>query len=1646
MRIKSFFFVVVVMLLALTETLSAQTGRTFGARKLQLDDGTTLAAGQVFLSDVGGSLGVDLNGVAGFVNGFAFPSTCALLDLSSVTKGFLTPRMSNAQELGICAGTPPEGLIVYNLTNHTLDVYNGSAWGPVSGWQLRGNFISLGSTAIGGSYIGTNTPQDFVTATNGVERNRIIGVAGATQGFMGIGTVSPNRLLEVAGASGTPSARFGSLGGVPLLAPALIATDGIVMANNAGDVNKYNTAFVVGTVGWLRTGNTILDGNSTLGTINDFPINVIQNNATVMTVGTVAQGSNVGIKTAPTANWALIVGTVVAGPNNSTLNLGNEQVNGTFNSQGNSTVGTNAGTTNTFGNIGASSNTIGNGANATNTIGSGGGATNLIGTSAANNQFGIAAALNFFGQGATTNNIGTSATTNNIGSDAAQNNIGNRTVAGVTNNVIGSSIGTVTNTITGTTATAITLDVNSIANNLRFNNIAPGSNTDAAFLDMTTIPSGNVRTRTIGSLITGSEGVEVSYVGSSADAHFASSNANVLFVSPRFINTSNQLLSITSGNPGANTVLSVNGATNAVNVNTAAYGLTTIGNGVGANTQLTVNGAIGGLVGVAPFSNGPNNGWDLYVNGDEQITGTLKIGTASIVEEGVGNTITGFNPVGLTLNTGNSGGFGDLKFQGAGVLAATVKGTGALIGSIDLPQTIAAGPGVITMAGVRYIHAFNGASNFFAGSAAGNLSLTATSSTGIGNAALTSLTSGSGSTAVGTAAGAALTSGTNNTAIGASALSSNQQGLQNTAVGSGAMQAYNAAVNGNNSAFGQNAMAASTAGLNNTAIGAFSLNSNNGSGNSALGLSAGFANNAGVNNTYIGSFSGGTNVTGGNITLVGASANVSADGFVNATAIGANATVGASNSLVLGNTALPTRVGIGINAPTTILDVRGTTNVLGVTTINTLGYNLTSIGNFSSNHQLDINGVVDAVVGDLITNGHWDLAVTGDAFVSGMMSSLNATITSLTQGSVVFAGVGGVLSQNNANFFWNNTTNRLGVGNNVPAYSVDITGTLRSTSTSDIGTTAGTTNSFGNTGATTNNIGNGAGAANNIGNGGATNIIGNNAIANTFGNMTVAGIFTNTIGNLTAAGGILTNNIGLSTGGGGIVNNNFGNITGAGGINNNTFGQAIGGGIVTNAIGSAGAVTNTILGATNINVTGGQTTQIATTTAAITNIGVLGGTNTIAGTTTINNNVNATTGINTGTSTGAVTIGNATAGSGTVTIRSNNNAAGNSIVLDVTSAATNNLQFLNIASDATPLSMLSLNASNQVRTSALSSMALEGIVFTGGAFRLGSTLTSGAGSNPFLTNRNVNLDAFNLNFTSNAGVLTPLQVIGGAAPQVNIQATHNVNTGTYALTKIGNGSSNHQLEVNGVVDALIGDALASPRWDLAVTGDIAASGIIKSGASIVIDGVSAIRRIVSDAPMTISTLGGDLTLAPASSNTQVTGNLIASSSITSSTGNIVAVTGNISATAGDITAPAGNLVVAQNVTAGLNITASAGNIVATNGKIVAGGPANAPQSTLHSYGSLGANTAAGGSTTLTVTNFFYRSTVPGATVTLAAAASCSGRIYVVKNDPSFAGGQITTVNSGGGLIDGAAAINITGPNQVMQFISDGTNWYVISNN
>lgn len=82
-----------------------------------------------------------------------------------------------------------------------------------------------------------------------------------------------------------------------------------------------------------------------------------------------------------------------------------------------------------------------------------------------------------------------------------------------------------------------------------------------------------------------------------------------------------------------------------------------------------------------------------------------------------------------------------------------------------------------------------------------------------------------------------------------------------------------------------------------------------------------------------------------------------------------------------------------------------------------------------------------AVVAGVSTLSWTQISLTAD--VTGILPVANGgtgTGTAFTQGSVIFAGAAGVYTQDNANFFFDNTNNRLGLVTAVPLYTLHVLG------------------------------------------------------------------------------------------------------------------------------------------------------------------------------------------------------------------------------------------------------------------------------------------------------------------------------------------------------------------------------------------------------------------------------------------------------------------------------------------------------------------------------------------------------------------------------------------------------------------------------
>jgi hypothetical protein len=92
-------------------------------------DNTVYAGTRVTIQNATGpSTYVDVLSVYGTSVGIGIlnPSSSALLDLTSTTKGFLPPRMTTTQKNAIAS--PATGLMVYDTTLNLISVYNGTTW------------------------------------------------------------------------------------------------------------------------------------------------------------------------------------------------------------------------------------------------------------------------------------------------------------------------------------------------------------------------------------------------------------------------------------------------------------------------------------------------------------------------------------------------------------------------------------------------------------------------------------------------------------------------------------------------------------------------------------------------------------------------------------------------------------------------------------------------------------------------------------------------------------------------------------------------------------------------------------------------------------------------------------------------------------------------------------------------------------------------------------------------------------------------------------------------------------------------------------------------------------------------------------------------------------------------------------------------------------------------------------------------------------------------------------------------------------------------------------------------------------------------------------------------------------------------------
>src|SRR4030095_570358 len=260
----------------------------------------------------------------------------------------------------------------------------------------------------------------------------------------------------------------------------------------------------------------------------------------------------------------------------------------------------------------------------------------------------------------------------------------------------------------------------------------------------------------------------------------------------------------------------------------------------------------------------------------------------------------------ITNTLGTSGVF-KIKDGSADYLSLS-QSTGylSLNRSLTLSNTTGSAIGVIYKGADRFMHNY-GTYSTFLGISTGNFALTGSDNTGVGNSALTSLTSGYYNSAIGSVSMVFNNSGYRNTALGYGSCAFSRTGNDNVAIGTESMlgnlfsstnPSYNTAVGSQslysivsgwyNTAVGYRSMY-NTTGHSNSAFGYYSMNSNiDGWGNSAFGYHALDSLTSGQINTGIGWYAG-SNITTGSLNLaIGNNSRVPNGTGINQVRIGDN--------------------------------------------------------------------------------------------------------------------------------------------------------------------------------------------------------------------------------------------------------------------------------------------------------------------------------------------------------------------------------------------------------------------------------------------------------------------------------------------------------------------------------------------------------------------------------------------------------------------------------------------------------------------------------------------------------------------------------------------------------------------------------------
>jgi hypothetical protein len=205
------------------------------------------------------------------------PSTNAMLDVKSTTKGILIPRV------GADLASPSEGLLYYNTANHNFRYYDGTAWQQAlfgNQWNINGSNISYSGGNVG---IGIANPLGMFTVNgtnsgNALFQNSFTGNTLNDGFFIGISSLDTYLWNFENGPI-----RFGTFGNEKMT----LLANGNFGINNIFPSQKLDVGGNINATGNINAANAIVTGKvnrTATGTTNLVPIafGTVQDNGVIL--------------------------------------------------------------------------------------------------------------------------------------------------------------------------------------------------------------------------------------------------------------------------------------------------------------------------------------------------------------------------------------------------------------------------------------------------------------------------------------------------------------------------------------------------------------------------------------------------------------------------------------------------------------------------------------------------------------------------------------------------------------------------------------------------------------------------------------------------------------------------------------------------------------------------------------------------------------------------------------------------------------------------------------------------------------------------------------------------------------------------------------------------------------------------------------------------------------------------------------------------------------------------------------------------------------------------------------------------------------------------------------------------------------------